>query len=115
MWREAMDYWSRLVRLDTSDRDSQYSLAKAYMRFGEWTAAENRFREVLRIGETPADSDVWVYSVHNELAMALEKQGRFEDAIREYEKLAAAEGAGEQEIARARARIAELRAIRQRR
>ncbi len=114
MWREAMGYWSRLVRLDRNDRDSQYALAKAHMRFGEWSAAESGFREVLRIGQTPEDSDVWVYSVHGELARALEKQGRFGDAIGEYEKLAAAEGAGEQEIAEARERIAELRAIRQR-
>jgi len=115
MWREAMGYLSTLVRLDSKDRDSGYALAKAHMRFGEWTAAESGFREVLRIGQTSEDSDVWVYSVHGELAQALEKQGRFEDAIREYEKLAAAEGAGVQEIAQARERIVALRALRQRR
>ncbi len=115
MWREAMGYWSRLVAMDKNDRDSQYALAKAHVRFGEWHDAERGFREVLRIGQTSEDSDVWVYSVHGELAKDLEKQGRFQEAIREYEKLAAAEGAGEQEIAEAKERIAELRAIRQRR
>lgn len=114
-WREAMGYWSRLVGMDKNDRDSHHALAKAHARFGEWHDAERGFREVLRIGQTTEDSDVWVYTVHGELARALEEQGRFEDAIREYEKLAAAEGAGEQEIAGARERIAELRAIRQRR
>ncbi len=111
-WREAMGYWSRLIGMDKNDRDSHYSLAKAHVRFGEWNDAEHRFREVLRIGQTPEDSDVWVYAVHGELAKALEKQRKFEDAIREYEKLAAAEGAGEQEIAAAKERIAELRALR---
>ncbi len=115
MWREAMDYWSRLVGMNKNDRDSHHALAKAHVRFGEWNGAEWEFREVLRIGQTSEDSDVWVYSVHGELAKALEKQGRFEDAIREYERLATAEGAGEQEIAGARGRIAELRAMRQRR
>ncbi len=115
MWREAMGYWRRLVGMDKNDRDSQHALAKAHVRFGEWKEAERGFREVLRIGQTPEDSDVWLYSVHGELANSLEKQGRFEDAIREYEKLVAAEGAGDQEIAEARERIAALRAIRKRR
>jgi tetratricopeptide (TPR) repeat protein len=115
MWREAMGYWRRLVGMDKNDRDSQHALAKAHVRFGEWKDAERGFREVLRIGQTPEDSDVWVYSVHGELANSLEKQGRFEEAIREYEKLVAAEGAGDQEIAEARERIAELRTMRKRR
>jgi tetratricopeptide (TPR) repeat protein len=112
MWREAMSYWSRLIAMGKNDRDSHYALAKAHVRFGEWNDAERGFREVLRIGQTPEDSDVWVYAVHGELAKALEKQGQIEDAIREYEKLATAEGAGEQEIAGARERIAALHAMR---
>jgi len=115
MWREAMGYWRRLVGMDKNDRDSQHALAKAHLRFGEWKDAERGFREVLRIGQTPEDSDVWVYSVHGELAQTLEKQGRLEEAIREYEALAAAEGAGGEEIAGARRRIVELRAIRKKR
>lgn len=115
MWREAMGYWTRLIRMDKNDRDSQHALARAHVRFGEWKDAERGFREVLRIGQTPEDSDVWIYSVHGELANTLEQQGRFEEAIREYEKLVAAQGAGEQEIAEARERIVALRAIRKRR
>ena len=60
MWREAMGYWRRLVGMDKNDRDSQQALAKAHVRFGEWKDAERGFREVLRIGQTPEDSDVWV-------------------------------------------------------
>jgi tetratricopeptide (TPR) repeat protein len=107
-----MRCWRELVRMDRDDRDSHYSLAKAHARFNEWKDAERSFREVLRIGQTPEDSDVWVYSVHGELAMTLEHQGRFLEAIREYEKLAGSEGAGEQEIAQARGRIAALKGMR---
>lgn len=112
MWREAIGYWNRLIEIDRNDRDAHHALAKAHARFGEWRDAEQGFREVLRIGQTSEDSDVWVYTVHGDLARALEKQGRFEDAIGEYEKLAAAEGAGEDEIVAARNRLAELRANR---
>ena len=68
MWREAMECWRVLIALDRNDRDAHYDLARALRRFGRWSEAEPHFREVLRIGQTKDDSDVWVYGVHGELA-----------------------------------------------
>jgi tetratricopeptide (TPR) repeat protein len=109
MWREAMDCWRVLITLDRNDRDAQHDLARALARFGRWSEAEPHFREVLRIGQTNEDSDVWVYTVHGELADVLAKQGKTAQAVKEYEALIASEGAGDEEIHRAREAIEALR------
>ena len=107
--REAIDCFRVLTSLDRNDRDAHYALARAYRYLGQWREAEPEFREVLRIGQTKDDSDVWVYSVHGELAEALAKQNKTAQAIREYEALIASEGAGDEEIRRARVAIDALR------
>jgi tetratricopeptide (TPR) repeat protein len=109
MWREAMTCWQTLLRLNAGDRDAHHSLAKAYERFGNWTEAESHYREVLRIGQTSEDSDVWVYSVHGDVARMAERQGKYQEAIREYEALSTSEGAGDEEIGTARREIEVLR------
>jgi hypothetical protein len=76
--------------------------------FESWALAEHEYREVLRIGQTPDDSDVWVYSVHGDLAEMLEKQGRLREAVAEWRALADTPYAGDEEIRRARERIAPL-------
>lgn len=107
-WREAIECWRTLVRLDRDDRDAHHDLARAHRMFESWMLAEAEYREVLRIGQTPADSDVWVYSVHGDLAEMLEKQGRLREAVAEWRALAETPYAGDEEIRRARERIAEL-------
>jgi tetratricopeptide (TPR) repeat protein len=102
MWKEAMECWRVLIALDRNDRDSHYDLARALRRFARWSEAEPHFREVLRIGQTSEDSDVWVYAVHGELAEVLANQGKNKEAVREYQALIASEGAGDEEIRRAR-------------
>ena len=108
MWREAMECWRVLISLDRNDRDAHYDLARALRRFGRWSEAEPHFREVLRIGQTKEDSDLWVYTVHGELAEVLANQRKNAEAIREYRALIASEGAGDQEIRRAREAIEAL-------
>jgi len=107
-WREAIRCWQVLIGLDRNDRDAHYDLARAYRYLEQWSEAGHEYREVLRIGQTPDDLDVWVYSVHGDLAEMLEKQGKSREAIREWRALATARGAGEAEIAKARDRIARL-------
>lgn len=109
MWQEAIASWRVLVAIDRNDRDAHYDLARAYRKFNRWSEAEREFREVLRIGQTPEDSDVWVYAVHGELAEALAKQGKNAQAIQQYESLITSDGAGDEEIRRAREAIAALR------
>lgn len=108
MWKEAMECWRVLIALDRNDRDAHYDLARALRRFARWKEAEPHFREVLRIGQTSEDSDVWVYTVHGELAEVLANQGKNAEAIREYQALIASGTAGEEEIRRAREAIAAL-------
>lgn len=109
MWQEAIECWRVLIAMDRNDRDSHYDLARALRRFARWSEAEAHFREVLRIGQTQEDSDVWVYTVHGELAEMLANQGKNAEAIREYQALVASEGAGDEEIRRAREAIEALR------
>lgn len=108
MWQEGMERWRVLIALDRNDRDSHYDLARALRRFARWSEAEQHFREVLRIGQTKEDSDVWVYTVHGELAEVLANQGKNAEAIREYQALIASEGPGDEEIRRAREAIEAL-------
>lgn len=108
MWKEAMECWRVLIALDRNDRDAHYDLARALRRFARWKEAEPHFREVLRIGQTNEDSDVWVYAVHGELAEVLANQGKNAEAIREYQALIASGTAGDEEIRRAREAIAAL-------
>lgn len=111
MWQEAIESWRVLIAIDRNDRDAHYDLARAYRRFNRWGEAEREFREVLRIGQTREDSDVWVYTVHGELAEMLAKQGKNAQAIQQYEALIASEGAGEEEMRRSREAIAALRRL----
>jgi len=109
MWQEAIASLRVLIAIDRNDRDAQHQLARGYRQLGRWNEAERAFREVLRIGQTSEDSDVWVYSVHGDLGEALARQGQIPEAIKEYEALIASQGAGDEEIRNARAAIATLR------
>jgi len=109
MWQEAIESWRVLITIYRNDRDAHYDLARAYRKFNRWSEAEREFREVLRIGQTKEDSDVWVYSVHGELGEMLAKQGKNAQAIQQYEALIASDGAGDEEIRQARQAIQALR------
>jgi tetratricopeptide (TPR) repeat protein len=108
MYEESISYWRTLIRLDRDARGAHQGLAGAYRHLGKWRDAELEFREVLRIGQTSEDMDVWVYSVHREVAEMLERQGKFSEAIQEYRALIASEGAGDYEIGEAKSRITRL-------
>jgi len=108
MYEESISYWRALIRLDRDARGAHQGLAAAYRQLGKWRDAELEFRKVLRIGQIPEDMDVWVYSVHREVAEMLEKQGKFSEAIQEYQSLIASEGAGDYEISEAKLRISRL-------
>lgn len=110
-WDEAIRCWQVLLKLDKDDRDAHQQLAEAFEHEQRWVDAERHYREVLRIGQTDEDMDVWVYSVHLSVAHMLERQGKYQEAIREYEAFIASEGPGDQEIREAKARIEALKNI----
>ncbi|HYM10730.1 MAG TPA: tetratricopeptide repeat protein [Bryobacterales bacterium] len=109
MWQDEIRCGQTLTRHNPDDRPAHHALAQVYEHFGRWAEAEHEYREVVRIGQTDEDSDVWVYTVHNDVARMLERQRRYPEAIREYEALIASEGPGEEEIAQAKARIEALK------
>ena len=108
MYEESIPHWRTLIRLDRDARGAHQGLAVAYRHLGKWRDAEIEFREVLRIGQIPEDMDVWVYSVHRDVAEMLEKQEKFVEAIQEYQALIASEGASDYEISEAKSRITRL-------
>jgi tetratricopeptide (TPR) repeat protein len=110
-WDEAIRCWQVLLKLDKDNRDAHQQLAEAFEHEQRWADAESHYREVLRIGQTDEDMDVWVYSVHTSVAKMLERQGKYQEAIREYEAFIASEGPGDQEIRDAKARIEVLKNI----
>ncbi len=111
MWREAAAHWQVLVGLAPKDRGARHELAKASEQLGRWAEAEQHYREVLRIGQTEDDLDVWVYSVHGDVARMLEKQGKCREAMAEYQALVDSEGAGAEEVHYARAGIERCRRL----
>ena len=108
-WDEAIRCWQVLLKLNKDNRDAHQQLAEAFEHEQRWADAERHYREVLRIGQTDEDMDVWVYSVHLSVAKMLERQGKYQEAIREYEAFIASEGPGDQEIRDAKARIEALK------
>ena len=106
--REAIECWQTLIRLDRNDREAHHELAQDYKKLSQWPEAEGELREVLRIGQLPDDIVAWVYSVHSELAQVLEKQGRIDEALREYQALIDSPGAADDEINSAKERIESL-------
>jgi len=106
--REAIECWQTLICLNRNDREAPHELAQDYKKLSEWPEAEGEFREVLRIGQLPDDIVVWVHSVHSELAEVLEKQGKVDEALREYQALIDSPGAADDEINSAKARIGAL-------
>jgi len=109
IWDEAIRYLETLVGMDANDRDAHHGLARAFEHRERWADAERHYREVLRIGQTDEDSDVWVYTVHANVGQMLERQGKYQEAIREYEALIASEGVGDGGINEAKARIEALK------
>lgn len=108
-WDEAIRCWQVLLKLDKDNRDAHQQLAEAFEHEQRWAEAEWHYREVLRIGQTDEDMDVWVYGVRLNVAQMLERQGKYQEAIREYEAFIASEGPGDQEIREAKARIEGLK------
>lgn len=84
--QEAIPHLLTLIRLDADDRDAHYDLAQAYDQLGEWKEAAAQYGEVLRIGQTPEDMDVWVYQVHGDAARCLERAGEIRRAAQELQR-----------------------------
>ncbi|MBI1805402.1 MAG: tetratricopeptide repeat protein [Ignavibacteriae bacterium] len=71
----ALPHLQTIVRLDSNNRQAHYDLAQANEFLQRWNDAIMHYREVLRIGELPEDMDVWLYTVHQDIARCLEANG----------------------------------------
>ncbi len=80
---EAIPHLKKLIELNTNDRDAHLNLAELYEHKMWLSDAAKQYREVLRIGQTSDDMDVWVYTVHLDAARCYEQIGEYEKAIEE--------------------------------
>jgi tetratricopeptide (TPR) repeat protein len=80
---EAIPHLQKLLEFNFDDREAHLDLAKLYERRKQWNDAAKHYQEVLRIGQTPDDMDVWVYTVHMDAARCFEEGGDFKHAMEE--------------------------------
>jgi tetratricopeptide (TPR) repeat protein len=80
---EAIPHLQKLLEFDANDRDAHHDLAQSYEQLKRWKEAAIEYREVLRIGQTSEDMDVWVYTVHLDAARCFENFGDFRHAVEE--------------------------------
>lgn len=109
---EAMPLLTRLIKLNHDDREAHLEIAKLYERFQKLSDAVIHYREVLRIGQTNDDMDVWVYTVHLDVERCLEAIGRYGEAADELEKYLTTikeYGADKEEVRKIEEQIKELR------
>ena len=109
---EALPYLLRLISMNNDDRQAHLELAKLYERANQMADAVPHYREVLRIGQTDEDSDVWVYTVHLDVARCLEADKKYADAAAELQKYLAQikeYGASGDEVSKIEKQIEELR------
>ena len=108
---EAIPHLQKLLEKNTDDRQAHLELAKSYEQLTRWKEAAAQYREVLRIGQTAEDMDVWVYTVHmdaarcykhaNDYPRAIEEMKLYLDAIRGF-------GAGGEEVKTIEEQIQEM-------
>jgi tetratricopeptide (TPR) repeat protein len=72
---EAVPLLLRIIALQKVPRQAHLDLADIYRAQRRWREAIPHYREVLRIGQTAEDSDVWVYEVNRTVADCYEKLG----------------------------------------
>jgi tetratricopeptide (TPR) repeat protein len=109
---EAVPLLLRIVALQKVPREAHMDLADIYREQGRWRDAIPHYREVLRIGQTAEDSDVWVYEVNRTVADCYEKLGDSAHAVEYLERYGrelAAVGAPPETIREIELRIARLR------
>ena len=81
--KEAIPHLQTLLEFDANDRDAHHDLAQSYEQLKRWKEAAIEYQEVLRIGQTSEDMDVWVYTVHLDAARCFENFGDFKQAVEE--------------------------------
>ena len=73
---EAAEQLAEILRVDDSDEDAHYGLARCHLASGKRSEAEAELREVLRLKPGYADYLVW-----RELCELLEEQDRGDEAV----------------------------------
>jgi len=109
---EAVPHLLRLIALEKAPRQAHFDLANLYVEQRKWREAIPHYNEVVRIGQTAEDSDVWVYEVNRTIAECYEKLGdnaRAADHLQRYVGDLRALGASPEAIAEVERKIAQLR------
>ena len=109
---EAIPHLLRIIELQTAPRQAHLDLADIYREQHRWREAIPHYLEVLRIGQTSEDSDVWVYAVHQTVADCYDKIGddaRAADSLEKYLRELRTVGADDETRSDVERRLAELR------
>ena len=80
-YTEAIPHLKKVIELDSNARQAHLDLAESYEHLKLWRDAIAHYQEVLRIGQTPEDMDVWVYELHKTVAQCYEQLGEYDHAI----------------------------------
>ncbi len=109
---EAVPHLLRITEMQKAPRQAHLELADIYRDQRRWREAIPHYREVLRIGQTAEDMDVWVYEVNQTIADCYEKlgdSGRAAEWLERYLGELRALGAGPETLRDIERRISELR------
>ena len=108
---ETIPHLQKLLEMNHDDREAHLDIAQLYERRKQWQQAAAHYREVLRIGQTPEDMDVWVYTVHMDASRCFQQYGDYKNAVEDlqyYLQAIKEYGADEEEIKNAERQIQEL-------
>ncbi len=108
---EATPHLQKIIDLDPDARQAHLVLAELYERQKRLRDAITHYNEVLRIGQTEEDMDVWVYEINNTVAGCYERLGDYPQAIeflKQYLDALKELGADEETLKATEQRIAEL-------
>jgi tetratricopeptide (TPR) repeat protein len=109
--KEAEPHLKMILESKPNERQAHLDLADMYSAQQRWSEAIPHYREVLRIGQTSEDSDVWVYEVNKTVAECYEKIHDYSHAVEylnKYRDIQKEYGAPEDELREINARILDL-------
>jgi tetratricopeptide (TPR) repeat protein len=109
--KEAEPHLKKILEWNSDERQAHLDLADMYSEQHRWVEAIPHYREVLRIGQTDEDMDVWVYEVNKTVAECYEKIQDYSHAVeylKKYRDTQKEYGASEDELREVNAKILDL-------
>ena len=109
--KEAEPLLKKILAINPDERQAHLDLADMYNEQRRWAEAVAHYKEVLRIGQTDEDMDVWVYEVNKTVSECYEKMGDYQHALeflKTYRDVRKEYGADDTELKETNEKISEL-------